>query len=66
MTVHNTPVTYGAPEVAAIRAQISAGVPPTCPRCNVELKEAEPQNPDVLILFEAYCPRCHHCLFLHH
>ena len=64
MSVHNTPVTYSAPEVTAIRAQIAAGDPPTCPRCGVHLVEADAPNPDVRILFEAYCPRCRHCLFL--
>ena len=66
MTVHNTPVTFSAPEVTSIRAQIDAGDPPMCPRCGVPLVEVDASNPNTLVLFEAYCPRCRHCLFLWH
>ncbi len=64
MTVHNTPVTFSAPDVTLIRAQIAAGDPPTCPRCRIPLVEADASNPDILVLFEAYCPNCRHCLFM--
>lgn len=60
----HTPVTYGRQEVAAILAQLRLGVCPTCPRCNVELVEPDPQSSNDMKVFEAYCPECLHCLFL--
>lgn len=60
----HTPVTYGRKEVAAIVAQLRSNVPPTCPRCEVELEEAEPKATGGIAVFEACCPRCLHCLFL--
>ena len=66
MTAYHTPVTYSAPEVTAIRAQIAAGDPPLCPRCVVPLQEVEGPSASKVLLFEAYCPQCRHCLFLRH
>ena len=60
----HTPVTYGRQEVAAILAQLRQEVPPTCPRCDVELVQPDPEPANDLKVFEAYCPKCLHCLFL--
>ena len=49
-----------------IRAQIAAGDPPLCPRCVVPLQEVEGPSASKVLLFEAYCPQCRHCLFLRH
>lgn len=59
-----TPVTYGRQEVAAILAQLRQEIHPTCPRCEVELVEPDPSPTKDLRVFEAYCPKCLHCLFL--
>ncbi len=60
----HTPVTYGRQEVAAILAQLRKEIQPTCPRCKVDLVEPDPQPTKDLRVFEAYCPKCLHCLFL--
>lgn len=59
-----TPVTYGRKEVAAILAQLRQDTPPTCPRCGVDLVEADSTPSKDITVFEAYCPKCMHCLFL--
>lgn len=60
----HTPVTYGRQEVAAILAELRQEIHPTCPRCEVELVEANPPSTKDTRVFEAYCPKCLHCLFL--
>lgn len=60
----HTPVTYGREEVAAILAQLRQKVRPTCPRCEVELVEPDPPPGNDTKVFEAYCPKCLHCLFM--
>ena len=60
----HTPVTYGRQEVAAILAQLRQEIQPTCPTCKVDLVEPDPQPTKDLRVFEAYCPKCLHCLFL--
>ncbi len=60
----DTPVTYGRTEVNAIKAQLRRGEPPTCPRCEVDLVEVDPNPARDLNIFEAFCPTCRHCLFM--
>lgn len=60
----HTPVTYGRQEVAAILVQLRQKVHPTCPRCDIELVEPDPPPTRDMRVFEAYCPKCLHCLFL--